>query len=236
MNGKASYLVGTGIYSVPEASRLTGVSAARIRRWLRGYRFVSSGSPHKQLPVWSPALPEIDGKLALAFLDLVEIRFVNAFLNQGVTWKVLRKAAARAQDLVGSSHPFSTRKFKTDGRHIFAEVEDAIGRKSLLELLKSQHYFERVISPYLRDLEFDGDEPARWWPMGLNRRQIVIDPARSFGQPIIAARGIPTAVLAQAVKAHGSIAEVARWYETDVPSVKAAVKFEQRLSQNKLAA
>jgi len=172
----------------------------------------------------------------LAFLDLVEIRFVDAFLNQGVTWQVLRKAAAKAQDFVGTSHPFSTRKFKTDGRHIFAELEDAKGGTSLIELLKSQHYFERVISPYLKDLEFDGDEPSRWWPLGLNRRQIVIDPARSFGQPIIATRGIPTAVLAQAVKAHGSIAEVARWYETDVASVKAAVRFEQRLSQNKIAA
>jgi uncharacterized protein (DUF433 family) len=236
MGGEDSYLIGTGIYGVPEAARLTGVSAARIRRWLRGYHFTSSGSPRTQLPVWSPMLPEIDGKLALAFLDLVEIRFVDAFLNEGVTWQVLRKAAAKAKDLVGSSHPFSTRKFKTDGRRIFAEMEDAEGETSLLELLKSQHYFERVVSPYLRDLEFEGDEPSRWWPMGLARRQIVIDPTRSFGQPIVAARGIPTAILAQAVKAHGSVAEIARWYETDVASVRAAVKFEQRLSQNRIAA
>jgi len=29
-------LLKTGIYTLPEASRLTGVSPRRIRRWLRG--------------------------------------------------------------------------------------------------------------------------------------------------------------------------------------------------------
>jgi hypothetical protein len=31
----------TGIYSVRDAARLTGVSTGRIRRWLRGYRYRS---------------------------------------------------------------------------------------------------------------------------------------------------------------------------------------------------
>jgi len=202
---------------------------------LRGYRFRTRGVPRASLPVWEPELPEIEGKLALGFLDLVEIRFVNAFLNHGVSWHVLREASARARKLIGSSHPFSTQKFKTDGLTIFGQFEDEEGNTSLVELTKSQHYFEKFIAPYLKDLEFEGDEPARWWPLGIRRRQIVIDPSRSFGQPIVAKRGIPTVVLAQAVKTNGSVAEVARWFETDVRSVRAAVSFEEKLQQ-KIAA
>ncbi len=115
-------------------------------------------------------------------------------------------------------------------------IHDESGEEALIELTKSQHYFERIITPYLRDLDFDGDEPCRWWPLGIRRRQIVLDPARSFGQPILAGRGIPTAVLAQAVKANGSVGEVARWYEADMASVRAAVAFEQRLWEKKTAA
>ena len=227
--------IGTGIYSVPEAARLTGVSAARIRRWLRGYCFESSGTKHASPPVWVAQLPEIDGKLALGFLDLVEVRFVNAFLNHGVSWRVLRLAAKKARELVHSAHPFSTRRFKTDGFTIFAELQDTSGATALVELTKSQHYFERIIAPYLKGLEFDGDEPARWWPMGI-RRQVVIDPKRSFGQPIVARRGIPTAILAKAAKINGSVQEVARWYETDIKSVRDAVLFEKSLRERRAAA
>jgi hypothetical protein len=38
--GNIAYL-NNGIYTVPEAARLTGVSTGRIRRWLRGYRYTS---------------------------------------------------------------------------------------------------------------------------------------------------------------------------------------------------
>lgn len=45
-------LLGTGIYTSPEAPRLVGVSSGRIRRWMRGYTFgVKYGTSHSP-PVW----------------------------------------------------------------------------------------------------------------------------------------------------------------------------------------
>ena len=39
MAGSDGYkFIGKGLYSVPEAARLTNVPSARIRRWLSGYR------------------------------------------------------------------------------------------------------------------------------------------------------------------------------------------------------
>src|ERR1035438_9923143 len=71
---KISYL-NTGIYTVAEASRLTGVSKARIRRWLRGYH--SELRKKKYPPLWESQLPSIENKVALGFLDLIEIKFKN---------------------------------------------------------------------------------------------------------------------------------------------------------------
>ena len=62
----------TGIYSVAEATKLTGVSAGRIRRWLRGYRFKSKTKTYSSPPLWSGQLEPIGHKLALGFLDLIE--------------------------------------------------------------------------------------------------------------------------------------------------------------------
>jgi uncharacterized protein (DUF433 family) len=51
------------------------------------------------------------------------------------------------------------------------------------------------------------DELLRWFPLGKNRR-VVVDPGRSFGRPI-SLEGVPTAVLASALKAEKSAEDVA---------------------------
>src|SRR5439155_7110457 len=40
----------TGIFSVPEAARLTRVSTGRIRRWLKGYRYTSREKSYASPP------------------------------------------------------------------------------------------------------------------------------------------------------------------------------------------
>jgi uncharacterized protein (DUF433 family) len=62
------------------------------------------------------------------------------------------------------------------------------------------------------------------------RRQVVLDPARAFGQPIVDREGVPTATLAESYEAEGSIERVAGWFEISVASVRDAVEFEQQLS------
>ena len=87
-----------------------------------------------------------------------------------------------------------------------------------------------MIGPSLyAGLEFSVDgTPARWRPMG-EHREIVIDPKRSFGQPIVNDGGVPTTVLADAVGAEGSIAKVAALFALPQHSVRAALRYEKRL-------
>jgi uncharacterized protein (DUF433 family) len=227
--GGTELLLGKGIYSVGEAARLSRVSAGRIRRWLRGYRFATRTGVGASLPVWAPEFPPIDGFLSLGFRDLLEVRFVDAFLCEGVSWPTIRKAAQRAREMFGDTHPLSTQKFKTDGRDIFAELRTRTTEPVVVELVRRQQYFNQVISPYLRGVEFSGDSPVRWWPMGLHKG-VVIDPARAFGQPIVNDRGVPTAVLAEAVRVVGSVDDVAHWYEVSERSVSQAVEYEKHLA------
>lgn len=228
----AQPLLGVGIYAVPEAARLTGVSTGRIRRWLRGYTFQYAGEEHASKPVWQRQLPTIEGKLALGFLDLLEVRFVDAFRQRGVTWKTLRAAAEKARNLFDTTHPFSTRRFKTDGRSIFAQlVNEATGEPALIDIVKTQYAFNKVLEPFLHGLEFDeSDQAFRWWPLGL-KRSVVIDPQRSFGQPIVNKEGVPTSILARAFyAAEESVAAITGWYEVAPRSVRDAVEYEQKLA------
>ncbi|HEY1260798.1 MAG TPA: DUF433 domain-containing protein [Stellaceae bacterium] len=225
-------LLGIGLYTVPEAAGLTGIPPARLRRWLRGYTYATGGGRATAQPVWQRQLPEIDGTLGLGFLDLMEARFVDAFRRAGVPWRLIRLGAERARKICAADHPFSTRRFRTDGRTIFAEIIGGAGDPQLFDLVKSQFAFARIIGPSLyAGIELSAqDMPVRWWPLG-RKIPIVVDPARSFGQPIVSTGGIPTAVLADAVAAEGSIAKVARLYQVSPRSVHAALRFEQRAGE-----
>ncbi len=229
MENSTYQYIGAGVYTIAEASRLTGVSRGRIRRWMGGYRYGSSDDRRTSPPVFVGQLPHLEGFIALSFLDLIEVRFVDAFLSHGVTWRVLRLSHARAREITGTGHPFCTRAFRTDGKSVFTEVSRNLGESAILDLFQNQFGFMRVISPYLKGLEFEDQVVTRWWPLG-RTQPVVIDGTRSFGQPIVFKEGVPTAVLSRAYLVEDSVERVANWFEVEKRSVRAAIKFESQLA------
>lgn len=230
-SGGSYELVGVGLYSVSEASRLTGIPAQRISRWLRGYAYLHNDEVHRQPALWSLQAKISKGFVALTFLDLMEIRFVDAFRQLGVSLPIVRKTLIKARDVFHLEFPFSSRRFSTDGKFIFAEIAKEENEPILLDILRDQYESRRLVSQSLyATLDFDeSSQAARWWPLGKQRR-VVVDPARSFGQPIETSSGIPTVTLADAVKAEGSIAAAAAWYGVKQAAVRASVAFEAKLA------
>jgi len=225
------HLVGKGIYSVPEAARLAAVPAPRIRRWLRGYEYAARGTRRWSPRVVAPDIPPSNGDLALSFRDLIEVRFVDAFRRYGVSWPALRLAAHRAAELLETTHPFSTQAFKTDGRTVLADIARLNDEPRLLDLCRNQFAIREVLAPHLyRGLDFSSDDAVlRWWPM-TKARKVVIDPERSFGQPILSNAGIPTTVIRDAFQTERSTTRVAAWFEIDERSVRDAIDFEEQLA------
>ena len=76
--------LGLGSYAVPEAARLLGLAPLNIRRWLAGYAYTRRGIKRMQPPLWTPQLPAADDHLELGFRDLIELRFVAAFIAEGI--------------------------------------------------------------------------------------------------------------------------------------------------------
>jgi helix-turn-helix protein len=246
--------IGSGLYTIAEAARLTGITPGRVRRWMRGYTFVRKSEPRTSPPVilGQYALSE-HGSIALSFMDLVEVRFVDAFLKKGVRWPTLREAHDKAARELGVSHPFATRKFATDGHSILARI----GQAAIVDIVGGQLGFHRILKDYLvTGLDFKDQVAVRWWPLG-RHRPVVVDAARSFGQPIVSREGVPTAVLHRAyiaesrsqidLKSHAvqsesaesasgnslhadAIERVAKWYDVERRSVRAAVEYELQLA------
>jgi uncharacterized protein (DUF433 family) len=88
--------------------------------------------------------------------------------------------------------------------------------------------FKQVVEQSFKDLDLDGDIVTRWRPFR-GKDSIVLDPTRSFGQPVASVSGVPTIVLADAVKAEGNLSRVAAIYEIEKSVVQDAVKFHEEL-------
>jgi uncharacterized protein (DUF433 family)/DNA-binding transcriptional MerR regulator len=231
--------LGRGAYSAVESLRLLNfnraglpparrVSRQTVARWLRGYHHGEDSAHHSE-PLWTPDYRNDDDQIELSFRDLIELRFVKTFRDLGVGLATIRDCYRRAVDEVNDDRPFSTQRFRTDGKTIFLDITEKDHDGRMIDLKKRQQVFRTFIEPSLRDLEFDASTVARWYPLGADRKSVLIDPARSFGRPI-AGGGVPTEIIAEAVKIEGSIEAVVSLYELSKAEIRQAIKFEQRLA------
>jgi uncharacterized protein (DUF433 family)/DNA-binding transcriptional MerR regulator len=217
----------------PEVARpVTGdrhrVTRITVARWLYGYKH----GPAFSKPLWQPDYTPTEDEpvLEVSFRDLIELRFVKTFRDLGLSLQTIRECFDRAVEVVQDQRPFSTRRFRTDGRTIFYEIIDGVHEGKLVDLRRRQNVFHRIVEPSLHDLEFEADALARWFPLGRSRQSIVVDPARAFGRPIVSGGGVPIETIAQAVKVEGTPERVAILYELPVAAVRDAVEFQQKLA------
>jgi uncharacterized protein (DUF433 family) len=241
MKTPADNVLGRGVYAAKDALRLINfrrhlepptrsISRQAIARWLRGYDDSRNGVTRHSDPLWRPDYANDAETVELSFRDLIELRFVKGFLDVGLSLPTIRECFMLAVELVKDERPFSTQKFRTDGRTIFLEITHDVCEGELLDLKRRQGVFHRVVASSLHDLEFDADIVARWFPLGMSHKTVVIDPARAFGRPIAVVGGVPTEILSEAVEIEGSPEKVAKLYEVPLAAVRDSIAFQQRLA------
>jgi len=180
-------------------------------------------------------LPKLGDVLELGFHDLIELRFVLAFLRQSVGLSVIRRCLDRARKIIGEERPFSTHRFRTDGKSIFLESlreahvsTDGGDAQSLVDLKTNQFVFKQIVEQTFKDLDLADGSVIQWRPFN-GKPSIVIDPWRSFGKPVTADYGAPTSALARAAIAESSARRVARLFDVPASIVNDAGAFERSL-------
>lgn len=227
-----------GVYTAPEAARLVNlavgtssgpngkrVESRHLRRWLLGYHH-SGGSGFSE-PLWKPEIATNKKTLLLSFRDLLELMFVAAFRRRGVSMQTIRRLITKAVALVNDPYPLSSPGFRTDGKRILADALDLREHRLVFDLDSGQQLLDIVFERLARGIEYEDLTRVRWWPLGEDR-QVLLDPRRRFGRPIVP-EGVPTATLADAYAAEGSAETVASWYEVSERSVEDAVEYEEQL-------
>lgn len=227
MNASAD-LIGIGLYTIGDAARLAEVTPARVRGWVHGYS-QGKGKPRRPSVV-NHHLPDIDGKAALSFRELIEVRFVRHFLRAGVSWRVIRRAAEEARrELLGKDD--ARLRFSTDGVTVFADALANDGDRRARDLVANQYVLLQIMEPSIRgEFDLDAENLIRAWVPRHETPLVLLNPRRSFGRPIVEP-GIPTSTLVDALAAeHGDAARVAALFETSAEAVRQAAAFEMTLA------
>lgn len=227
-----------GIYSQAEAARLLRMTPGRLRRWVNGYtywlQYRATETRRRRAPVIQKSdLPVLDGKIALSFLELMELRIIKALVDrEAVSLQRVRKAAAVARNVFETPHPFASRTVYAERNRIFASVAPSRGDADVIELAPGRTFqlvMGRMI-PFLQEIDFDPISAMahRWWPMGRGEL-VVLDPDILFGAPAIAGTRVATAVAAGMAESNTPEAAAAA-YQIPLEGVEASLRFEKLLA------
>jgi uncharacterized protein (DUF433 family) len=206
----------TGLYTIAEVARYLKKSPATIAKWKRHFSIRRHMSPLST-----------EECRYVAFMEFIEMWYVKAFRDAGVSLGKIRRAAERLQEEWGLPYPFASGRVDATSLKSLI-VENVSGELESADV--GQKVFEFIEQFRLR-LRFGDDHlPEAWFPLGLDRT-VVLDPSRSFGAPIDKGSGVPTSVLAVGYEVeHEDIARVAWWYGVSEQAVQDAVEFERSLA------
>lgn len=214
-------ILGKGVYTPREAARLVGTSPQQVLRWTRG-----SGANE---PLWTAHYQFIDEDVTeISFLDMIEVRVVTAMRYAEIPLQRIRFAMRFAQEKYGIERPFASQSFKTDGSEILMEAVEGDGEYvSLSKARPGQKVFRQIVSQSLNDLEYEDDTVARWRPQ--LHREIIIDPERQFGDPLIDRHGLSTKIIFEEFRNFGDVDYIASIYEVPKQAITKAIDFEKSL-------
>lgn len=224
-------IAGRGIYSFGRAAEIVGVSPQSLRQWTLGRR-APSGSASAR-PLVRLDILELEGEHVLSFLNLVEVKLLSEFRRLNLPLQYIRQVVDVLEQSYDMTHPLACRRLQTDGRSIFAEIDES-GQFACVEIAgrRPNHVvFDEVIRPLFKVIDFVGSQELarRWYPLGRDGG-VVVDPAIAFGEPVLQASGVPTRALARQVSVAGdSVDAVAQWFELPKDAVETAMTFESGL-------
>lgn len=212
-------MLGRGVYSISEAAQYTRQHHSTLYSWFKP----RSASGRK--PVFLSDYPPVGSSYAISFQDLIDVLVAGQLRDCGVSMQSIRKAYASLQVKLDAPHPFCLSGLHTNGKRVLIDVAKEVGDDKLCEALSGQGRFEAVMMPYLKQIDFRGarETAARWHIAD----GVVIDPAISFGKPVIQGTGTTTYVLANAFAANDRDADVvADFYDLSPSQIRDATAFE----------
>ena len=214
-------------YPLSEAARYLKLPAATLRAWTVGRPYPTASGSGRFQPLIRPAGRQ---PATLSFFNLIEAHVLRALRTEhGVSIKALRQAVGYAERELGIERLLLRSELRSDAGQLFLErygelinlsASGQLAMRQVLEAHLARVYWDEARFPFRLHpfLIADAISPAM---------PIAIDPAISFGRPIVLSRGISTAAIVGRIDAGETPAAVADDYRLTITDVEQAVLYER---------
>ena len=212
-------------YTFDEAAHYLCIPKATIKAWVKGTTYSTRSSTRVfrhviELPTTSLSL--------LSFYNLAEAHVLRALRTEyEIPLPVIRKGLDYVRRKCGLERPLIQQRFRTDGANLFVE---RVGE--LVDVARPEQTLLPILTDYLDRIEWEQQFAARLYPFTRAirtvdaPRAIVIDPARSFGRPVLARLGVTTNVIAERYKAGDTIVKLVEDYGGSQTDIEEAIRCE----------
>jgi uncharacterized protein (DUF433 family) len=218
-------------YSVAEAAHYLRMPEGTLRSWVVGRWYPVAGQSKRSRPLIHLDDPK---RQYLSFINLVEAHVLAAIRRRhGVKLSKVRTALDYLKRQFKIERPLIDQTFQTDGLDLFVERYGDLINASR----EGQQAMKEIISVYLKRIERD----AKGLPMKLylftrdtdsdatpksDPRVVVLNPAVSFGRPVISGTGIPVSSIYERYKAGDSVANLAQDFNLETGAIEEAIRCE----------
>lgn len=217
-------------YGATEAAHYLRIPRTTIRDWVSGRSYPGKAGVRFSKPVIHLQDPH---SKQLSFMNLVEIHVLDAIRRKHeIPLEKVRIAVRYLSKEFPSIHPLADEEFETEGMNLFIKTFS-----QLINISQAgQLAIREVLQAHLQRIERDlAGIPVKLYPFTRKRdfhefkeepKAVVIDPQVSFGRPVLAGTGIPTAVIAERYKAGESVDDLADDYGRHRLEIEEAIRCE----------
>jgi uncharacterized protein (DUF433 family) len=210
-------MLGYGIYTIPDVSRILRLPQNKVRKWL--YEYWNNRFAHNSVAKYSWG----EGRdLSVSFFALIEFYTFYQLREHGVSAQKIQIAHESISKMLQTNYPFATSKILTDGNSVLfsPDVNSILNADRTL-----QYNLKEIIEQFCLKIEFNSDLLAqKYFPDGRDS-SVVIDPHHQFGQPIINSTNIPIKTLFNYFKGGEKIGFICSLYDLSDKQVKDALRF-----------
>jgi uncharacterized protein (DUF433 family) len=218
-------------YTVAEAAHYVRMPEETLRSWVVGRLYPVAGQSKRSHPLIHLDDPK---RQYLSFINLVEAHVLAAIRRRhGVKLPNVRNALDYVRRQFRIERPLIDQAFQTDGLDLFVERYGDLINASR----DGQRAMKEIIGVYLKRIERDAKGlPIKLYPFtrdtqaeaapASDPRVVVMNPAVSFGRPVVAGTGIPVSSIYERYKAGDSVADLAQDFNLETGEIEEAIRCE----------
>ncbi len=215
-------------YSMRDVDLLLRLPNGTARRWIDGYTV--------QGRTYAPVVRlDATGDDIVTWGEFVEARLLAEYRRGGALMINMRRSVERLRSELSTKYPLAHARtwIQPEGRELVRRIQrdaDVPASYLLVVVRNDQLVLSHQAETFVETVDFSSvitEDPVveRVFPLP-DLKDVVFDPRRKSGLPVVSGRGIPTAVIAEQIRAGDAIDSIAEAYELSRSQVEAAVRYE----------